>query len=204
MLMQMSDLKPQLKKLQELGISVCLTVMRDYWAEIEDDIGVPVSNMTDDKIQKFLLSKKCTNIDPITDEILELRLGDKLYSNYCTALEIHSSLADIIFGAETMLGVINQQQTDEQMMEDTVVFNRKKHKIRYISLDNVDIFSHTVRVAIGTEDLEKALIKAMDSKSETTRTKAQKIDDCIYFYVPNDMIDTPDEELIKFVTENVV
>ena len=81
------------------------------------------------------------------------------------------------------------------MIKDRIVFNGKEYITRDVWLPD-----YKVTVKVSTEDLDAAVF---DVDNGYSSREAELIDELIFFYVPEDMIGTSDEELAEYIEEKV-
>ena len=81
-------------------------------------------------------------------------------------------------------------------MIDYITFEGTRYPVRDVSLEEYE-----VDVKVSCESLESLIL---DEAGEYTSREAQLIDEIIFFYVPDDMIeDAGDESLETYITDNL-
>ncbi|MBQ6315037.1 MAG: hypothetical protein IJI11_05490 [Mogibacterium sp.] len=81
-------------------------------------------------------------------------------------------------------------------MIDYITFEGTRYPVRDVRLEEYE-----VDVKVSCESLESLIL---DDEGEYTSREAQLIDEIIFFYVPDDMIeDAGDESLETYITDNL-
>ncbi len=81
-------------------------------------------------------------------------------------------------------------------MIDYITFEGTRYPVRDVRLEEYE-----VDVKVSCESLESLIL---DEAGEYTSREAQLIDEIIFFYVPDDMIeDAGDESLETYITDNL-
>ena len=81
-------------------------------------------------------------------------------------------------------------------MIDYITFEGTRYPVRDVRLEEYE-----VDVKVSCESLESLIL---DEAGEYTSREAQLIDEIIFFYVPDDMIeDAGDESLEAYITDNL-
>ncbi|WP_436659728.1 hypothetical protein [Acinetobacter sp. P1(2025)] len=79
----------------------------------------------------------------------------------------------------------------------SVVINSKEYPLRTVVMNDMSYI-------VGTEALGDVINDLLDSDDEIDEKFASQIDDRIYFYVPNDKIELPDDDLVKYLEVAVI
>lgn len=81
-------------------------------------------------------------------------------------------------------------------MTDYISFNKIKYPVREIRLN-----AYEVTVRISAESLESVM---KDPEGEYTSREAQLLDEILFFYIPDDLIENgSDEEVEQYILDNL-
>ena len=195
-------LLPDIDKLRSLGLSVSVIPVDDQKKIIAPYLGEPWRDIlrtgSDEAVMGIIFDKKFDHICA-GEPVLELSVNGIVYSHAICVNDLKPVLHAIAFGAEQMAEVQNVASMPES---DHITFNRKRYLIRYLPADKSEVFGWcSSYYIIGPE----SLLDALDNErlSDKMKRKASEIDETIYFYVPDEMLERSEKELKAYIKEHV-
>ncbi len=81
---------------------------------------------------------------------------------------------------------------------DHIEYEGKEYPLYFLDIPNED--DGTVQRAVSTESLARA---ALDENGLPLNPEAERIDDDIFFYVPEEIAEGNEDDIVDFITENL-